>query len=783
MSDATFDAMWSAIAGIGRDPSSGGYRRFAWTDPDLELREWFTGEAAARGLDLVEDRMGNQWAWWGDPDQSPGVVTGSHLDSVPDGGAFDGPLGVVSAFAAIDALRARGFRPGRPIGVVNFVDEEGARFGVACAGSRVITGVLPAERALALTDASGRTMAEALRSAGRRPEDCGPDPETLGRIGQLVELHVEQGRALIDRDRAIGLASDIWPHGRWRIDVPGVANHAGTTRLADRQDALLGCAQLVLSARSAAEAHGCLATMGKLVVEPGGVNAIPSHVTAWLDARGAEESDVTGTVEQLTDGRRRARRGRDPRVVDPQDHVRSGPDRAAQRRARPAADPRYRCRARRRNPRQRGDLDGDDLRPEPDRGIALAGRVGRARRLPGRSRRVDRRARRPDGAGAMIRYWAEHAWLPDGCRSGVSFAVDQDRFAEVRTGTEPSPDHRRLPGVVLPGLANGHSHAFHRALRGRTHEGGGTFWTWREEMYAVAARLDPDSYFALARQVYAEMVEAGYTCVGEFHYLHHDRDGRAYADPNAMGAALIAAAAEVGIRLTLLDTCYLAGGLDDHGHRELDPVQRRYSDGSVERWAERVALLEPTATVRIGAAVHSVRAVPGAALASIKPTLGDRPLHVHLSEQPAENAATLAYYGCTPTALLDTHGLLGERTTAVHATHLSDADIDRARRHPDRGLCLPDHRARPRRRHRPVPPARRRREPVDPRLGPARGDRPVRGVARSGDARATVQRPARSLHAGGIDHRRERCRLSQPRLGIRRRDPRRGAGRFRRRRR
>ena len=277
----------------------------------------------------------------------------------------------------------------------------------------------------------------------------------------------------------------------------------------------------------------------------------------------------------------------------------------------------------------------------------------------------------------MIRYWAEHAWLPDGCRSGVSFAVDQDRFAEVRTGTEPGPDHRRLPGVVLPGLANGHSHAFHRALRGRTHEGGGTFWTWREEMYAVAARLEPDSYFALARQVYAEMIEAGYTCVGEFHYLHHDRDGRAYADPNAMGAALIAAAAEAGIRLTLLDTCYLAGGLDDHGHRELDPVQRRYSDGSVERWAERVALLEPTATARIGAAVHSVRAVPGAALASIGPTLGDRPLHVHLSEQPAENAATLAYYGCTPTALLDEHGLLGERTTAVHATHLSDADIDR----------------------------------------------------------------------------------------------------------
>jgi N-carbamoyl-L-amino-acid hydrolase len=296
----TFDAMWSAIAGIGRDPSSGGYRRFAWTDADHELREWFAGEAAARGLDLVEDRMGNQWAWWGDPDQSPGVVTGSHLDSVPDGGAFDGPLGVVSAFAAIDALRARGFSPGRPIGVVNFVDEEGARFGIACGGSRVITGALPADKALALTDADGRSMQEALRAAGRRPEDCGPDPDTLGRIGHLVELHVEQGRALVDCGRAVGVASDIWPHGRWRVDVPGVANHAGTTRLADRRDALLGCAQLVLAARSAAEAHGCLATMGKLVVEPGGVNAVPSHVTAWLDARGPEEDEVAATVDQLT---------------------------------------------------------------------------------------------------------------------------------------------------------------------------------------------------------------------------------------------------------------------------------------------------------------------------------------------------------------------------------------------------------------------------------------------------------------------------------------------------
>ncbi len=298
-SSSSFDAMWAALAEVGRDERTGGYRRFAWTAADLTLREWFAGEANRRGLELVEDRMGNQWAWWGDPDRQPGIVTGSHLDSVPDGGAYDGPLGVVSAFAALDALQARGFTPARPIGVGNFVDEEGARFGVACAGSRVITGVLTAGRALALTDADGISMAEALRAAGRRPDDLGPDPETLRRIGHFVELHVEQGRGLVDRDRAVGIGTDIWPHGRWRIDVPGVANHAGTTRLADRQDAMLGCAQLVLDARSAAEDHGCLATVGKLQVEPGGVNAVPSRVTAWLDARGSDESAVQAAIGQL----------------------------------------------------------------------------------------------------------------------------------------------------------------------------------------------------------------------------------------------------------------------------------------------------------------------------------------------------------------------------------------------------------------------------------------------------------------------------------------------------
>jgi beta-ureidopropionase / N-carbamoyl-L-amino-acid hydrolase len=296
----TFDAMWSALETIGRDPRTGGYRRFAWTREDATLREWFAGEAGARGLDVVEDRAGNQWAWRGDPDVTPGIVIGSHLDSVPDGGAFDGPLGVVSAFAAYDALQAAGRLPERPLGVVNFGDEEGARFGVACAGSRVITGALTADRARGLTDADGVALADAMARAGHDPGQLGRDDETLRRIGRFLELHVEQGRALVDLGRAVGVASAIRPHGRWRLDLPGQANHAGTTRLEDRADALLGFASVVLAARAAAERHGALATCGKVRVEPNGVNAVPSHVTGWLDARATTAEQVQAVVTDVT---------------------------------------------------------------------------------------------------------------------------------------------------------------------------------------------------------------------------------------------------------------------------------------------------------------------------------------------------------------------------------------------------------------------------------------------------------------------------------------------------
>jgi formiminoglutamate deiminase len=275
----------------------------------------------------------------------------------------------------------------------------------------------------------------------------------------------------------------------------------------------------------------------------------------------------------------------------------------------------------------------------------------------------------------MTAFWCEHAWLPSGVAAGVRVAERDGAIASVETATAPAPGDVRLAGLVLPGFANAHSHAFHRALRGRTHDGGGTFWTWRERMYRLAARLDPDTYLALARAAYAEMALAGVVCVGEFHYLHHAPGGGRYADPNAMSEALVQAAAEAGVRLTLLDTCYLAGGLDSGGHTPLDEVQRRFSDGDAASWAARRAALPRRDGLRVGAAVHSVRTVPADRLAEVAGAAGDGPLHAHLSEQPAENDACQAFYGRTPTELLDGHGVLGPATTAVHAVHLTPGDV------------------------------------------------------------------------------------------------------------
>ncbi|HEY8981302.1 MAG TPA: formimidoylglutamate deiminase [Streptomyces sp.] len=274
----------------------------------------------------------------------------------------------------------------------------------------------------------------------------------------------------------------------------------------------------------------------------------------------------------------------------------------------------------------------------------------------------------------MTTYWLEHAWLEPAVEPGVALDVTDGRITAVRTGvTTPPPGAEVLRGLTLPGLANAHSHAFHRALRGTVQVGSGTFWTWREVMYGVAGRLTPDRYHALARAVYAEMALAGITAVGEFHYVHHTPDGTPYADPNAMGEALIQAAADAGIRITLLDTCYLSAGFGEAPNAH----QRRFSDGDADRWAARCSDLKEHDHAKIGAAIHSVRAVPADQLATVAAWAQERraPLHVHLSEQTAENDACLAAHNRTPTRLLADHGVLGPRTTGVHNTHLTPEDI------------------------------------------------------------------------------------------------------------
>jgi formiminoglutamate deiminase len=277
-------------------------------------------------------------------------------------------------------------------------------------------------------------------------------------------------------------------------------------------------------------------------------------------------------------------------------------------------------------------------------------------------------------------YWCEHAWLgADAAEAGVVIEVEGDTIASVATDADAPSGATTLRGLTLPGLANAHSHAFHRALRGATQpRGRGSFWTWREEMYALAERLDPDSYHALARATFAEMARAGIAVVGEFHYLHHDRDGSPYGEPNAMGAALLAAARDAGVRLTLLDTCYLQAEPDG---APLEGAQRRFGDGDAERWCSRVDALRSfeDPTTRIGAAIHSVRAVDPYAQVLVAgwAVANEAPLHAHVSEQPAENSASVLVYGLTPTAVLGDAGALDGNFTAVHATHVSDADIAR----------------------------------------------------------------------------------------------------------
>jgi N-carbamoyl-L-amino-acid hydrolase len=319
-----FEACFGGLAAIGRDPT-GGWTRLAWTDEDRAARAWFESEATARGLTVERDSAGNLWAWWGgglgipadpsggdrlrSPTRGPdaggsgsgaaaggAVAVGSHLDTVRGGGAYDGALGVVSGLVAVGELIGRGVEPARPVAVVAFADEEGGRFGVPTFGSRVLAGALDPSDLLDRADQDGVTVAEALAAAGIDPGGLGPDPARVGRLAALVELHVEQGRGLVDLGHPVALGTGIWPHGRWRLTLAGEANHAGTTRLADRRDPMLGLAAAVLAARAAATELDAVATVGRVLVEPNSANSVPARVSAWLDARAEHDQTLDWLV-------------------------------------------------------------------------------------------------------------------------------------------------------------------------------------------------------------------------------------------------------------------------------------------------------------------------------------------------------------------------------------------------------------------------------------------------------------------------------------------------------
>ncbi len=294
-----FERMWRDLAPLGRSASSGGYFRQPFGSAERECMTWYVEECARRGLSLEYDGNGNAIAWWRPEGATgDGVLTGSHLDSVLDGGAFDGPLGVVSSLAAYDVLRDRGFTPARPIGFGVFVEEEGSRFGLACLGSRLAAGAVTPEAARELRDRDGVALLDAMAAAGLEPT-LGTSP-LLDGVGTFVELHVEQGRDLDLRDRPIGVASAIWPHGRYRFEFSGEANHAGTTRMEDRRDPMLSYAMTALAANKQARlGEGSRATFGRIQVEPNGTNAVPSKVTAWLDARCASEAELGELIETI----------------------------------------------------------------------------------------------------------------------------------------------------------------------------------------------------------------------------------------------------------------------------------------------------------------------------------------------------------------------------------------------------------------------------------------------------------------------------------------------------
>ena len=315
----TVNTLLGAIEDIGRDAKRGGYSRPVYPTAETTLREWFIAEATGRSLEVATDANGIIWAWWDLPGSAKdeasrrgALVTGSHLDSVPGGGAFDGPLGVASALAAYDELASReaagSLVRNRALAITVFPEEDGSRFGVACLGSRLLTGAIDPARALNLRDEQGNTFADVASANGLDPARMGRDEAALARIGDFIELHVEQGKGLnseahVDhagRGPAVAVGDTILGHGRWQLSFSGQGNHAGTTLMADRSDPMIAAAQAIVAVRTIAAAQdNARATVGRLEPVPGGTNVIASRVDLWLDVRHPDDAVTAMLVEKI----------------------------------------------------------------------------------------------------------------------------------------------------------------------------------------------------------------------------------------------------------------------------------------------------------------------------------------------------------------------------------------------------------------------------------------------------------------------------------------------------
>jgi beta-ureidopropionase / N-carbamoyl-L-amino-acid hydrolase len=301
-SASTVTSLLQDIATIGMDASRGGYSRPVFSSAETDLRTWFIEQAERRGLDVYTDHNGIIWAWWDTPagTRRDAVATGSHLDSVPGGGEYDGPLGVASALIAVDLLKARRLRPRRPLAIAVFPEEEGSRFGVACLGSRLLTGELDPDKARRLKDPDGNTYADVAAANGQDPRLIGADYKALQQLGLFVELHVEQGRGLIDLNRPVAIGSSILGHGRWKLSISGQGNHAGTTLMAGRKDPMIAAAKIMVSIRDTARKYrDARATVGRVQPVPGGTNVIASRVDLWIDVRHPEDSVTAALVEAI----------------------------------------------------------------------------------------------------------------------------------------------------------------------------------------------------------------------------------------------------------------------------------------------------------------------------------------------------------------------------------------------------------------------------------------------------------------------------------------------------